>query len=277
VGMGLNMKCPNCGRFSKGVKVLKEDGESAIYSECSYCGRILLDKPEEKSGSEVEKKNDFKKRFFSEFITKTDLVKVSLIILFVMSAGLSGYLYYVINQDRLIIKDFSMRYLELHNNYRALSNVSTSIETYYEELQDMYSVLRNEYSYLEDSYTAIMQEKASLQNELHVLEDVLDLNASILLEYDKTLELSPEGNITLSYDTIYAGYLFVNFTASSDIYIWVGSSVTENEYYSRYPPFPKTAFNGTFTVPACAIVYININNPSEEMEAIVTLSISYIY
>ena len=271
------MRCPKCGRFSKEVKVSKEDGESAIYSDCSYCGRIILNKPEEKGGSEVEKKNDFKKRFFSEFITKTDLVKVSLIILFVMSASLSGYLYYVINQDRLIIKDFSMRYLELYNSYWELSNVSTSLETYYEEFQDMYSVLRSEYFYLEDSYTALIQERASLQNELHILEDVLDLNASILLENDKTFGLSPEGNITLSYDTIYAGYLFVNFSASSDIYIWVGSSVVENDYYARYPPFPKTAFNGTFTVPACAIVYININNPSEETEAIVTISINYIY
>jgi hypothetical protein len=271
------MRCPNCGRFSKEVKVVEDDGEPAIYSERSYCGRTLLSNGEGKEDSEVEKKNDFMKGFFSEFKTKTDLVKVLFIILFVMSAGLSGYLYYVINQDRLIIKDFSRRYLDLHNSYWALSNVSTSLETYYEELQDMYSVLRSEYSYLEDSYTALMQEKVALQNELHILKDIIDLNASILLEYDKTLELSPEGNITLTYDTIYAGYLFVNFTASSDIYIWVGSSVTENEYYARYPPFPKTAFNGTFTVPACTIVYVNINNPNEEMEAIVTISISYIY
>jgi hypothetical protein len=194
-----------------------------------------------------------------------------------MSAGLSGYFYYVINQDRLIIEDYSTRYLDLHARHLELTNVSTSLEAYYGELQDMYSVLRGEYSNLEDSYSALMQERVALQNEMHTLEEIVNLNESLLLEEDKTLELLPDGNITLSYDTTYAGYLLVNFTASSDIYIWVGSSVTENEYYARYPPFPNTAVHGSFALPVCATVYINISNPSEEIEAAVTLSIKYIY
>jgi hypothetical protein len=271
------MRCPSCGRFSKQVKVVEDDGVSALYSECSYCGRILLGNGEDKEDSEVEKGADLKKVLFSEAKTRTDYVKITFIVLFVMSAGLSGYFYYIINQDRLIIEDYSTRYLDLHSRHLELVNVSTSLETYYGELQDMYSVLRSEYSNLEDSYTALMQEHVALQNETHTLEEIVNLNESLLLEEDRTLELPPDGNTTLSYETPYAGYLLVNFTASSDIYIWVGSSVTENEYYARYPPFPNTAVHGTFTVPACATVYINISNPSEEIEAEVTLSIEYVY
>ena len=271
------MRCPNCGRFSKQVKVIEDDGESVQYSECSYCGRILLNDGKEKEDYKVEKRTDSKKNLFSEVDTRTDYVKVTFIILFVMTAGLSGYLYYIINQERLIVEDYSLKYLDLHDSHMELLNISTSLETYYREMQDMYSVLRGEYSNIEDSYTALMQEYVALQNEMHTLEDIVNLNESLLLEEDKTLVLLPDENITLSYDTSYAGYLLVNFTASSDVYIWIGSSVTENEYYARYPPYPNTAAHGAFTLPACAKVYINIGNPSEEVEVEVTLSIEYVY
>ena len=83
--------------------------------------------------------------------------------------------------------------------------------------------------------------------------------------------------MTLSYETIYAGYIEVNFTSSVDIYFWVGSSVTEDHYYARYPPFPETASNGTFAVPAYGELYIFIKNPSEDASASVALTVKYVY
>lgn len=256
------MRCPNCGRFSKEVRISEGNGKWAVYSECSECGRIFMERIE-REGSEVKK--------------KTDVVKVLLLILFVISAGLSGFSYYTITQNQLVIEDFQVRYSDLYDSYLTLVNTSSSIESYYNELMDMYSVLRSEYSELENMYAILLQEKTVLQDEFDELEEVVNFGKSIVFESNKTVELSPRGNMTLSYGTIYAGFIEVNFTASTDIYFWVGSSVSENQYFARYPPFPNTEINGTFKIPVCATVYININNPSEEIIAIVTLSIKYTY
>ena len=257
------MRCPQCGRFCKEVKVYVDDRELNIYSDCAFCGRTLMDKTQEEGGSEEQK--------------KTDVIKVLFIILFVISAGLSGVLYYVINQDRLTIADYSMRYQDLNDRYLTLVNTTNSIEKYYEEISDMYTALRSEYSNLEESYTALMREKVVLQNEIHVLEDIVNLKKSIIVVSNKTLELVPEQNVTLTYISSYAGCIMVNFTSSSDIFFWVGSSMAESEYYARYPPFPETATEGMFKTPVCGTIYINVINPSEMHGAIIVLSIKYVY
>lgn len=258
------MRCPKCGRFSKVIKVYENEKDEVIYSDCKYCGRVLIDDTINERDSGANK-------------TKEYVMGIFIIVFFVVSAGLSGYLYFKINSNRLVIDDLSRRYMDIRNEYLALRNVSDSLETYYEEIQEMYSTLRDEYSQLEESYILSLQEKASLYNEFDALNDIIDLEESIFLEYNRSIHLLPERNITLSYDTIYGGYVIVNYNASSDIVLWIGSSVTENEYYARHPPFPQTALNGTFTVPVCRTVYVYIYNPSEENEAVLTLSINHIY
>ena len=138
----------------------------------------------------------------------------------------------------------------------------------------MYSTLRSEYSDLESRYSTLQQDYTALRGEL---DDVMNLGKSIVLEDNRTLELSAGGNTTLSYDTFYAGYIEVNFTSSTDVYIWVGSSVTEDEYYARFPSYPDTASSGAFRIPVCATVYIYIMNTSEELDALVNLTIKYVY
>jgi len=268
------MRCPECKRFSKEVRVPVEGDEVAIYSDCVYCGRVFVErrKAEEVSAPAVEVVTPE-----VEVGKKTDYVKISLVAFLVVSAGLSGFFYYRITQYQLAVDDLQSGYLELHGNYLSLENRSLTLEGFYNELQDMYSTLRGEYSNLEDAYSNALQEKAILQQELANASEVLNFNRGVLLEVNRTLELSAEGNVTLSYEVVYAGFVEVSFNASEDVVVWVGSSVSEGEYYARYPAFPETAFNGTFRVPAMATVYINVFNPNEEVGATVTLTIKYTY
>lgn len=208
---------------------------------------------------------------------RTDVIMVLFIVLFVISAGLSGYLYYLIRQDRMTIADYSMRLQALNDQYLALVNTTNSIRSYYDEISDMYAALRSEYSSLEESYTAVMQEKAVLEYEVSVLEDIVNLNKSVVVVSNQTLELVPKQNVTLTYTSSYAGCIVVNFTSSSDVFFWVGSSMAESLYYARYPPFPETATEGMFKTPVCGDIYINVINPSESYGAVMVLSIKLIY
>jgi len=254
------MRCPRCGRFSKEVKVLDESGRLVVYSDCVNCGRVSLDEKAIPEWPEFEKKIDF--------------VKVFLALFLVVSVGITGFLYYRMTQYELVIEDFQVKYLDLLNNYQSLLNTSSSLELFYDELQEMYSVLRGEFSVLEGMYSDLLREKVALQREF---DEIMSFNRSVLLEYNRTLDLSAGGNVTLSYETIFAGYIEVNFTSLVEIFFWVGSSVTENNYYARYPPFPETASNGTIRVPAYGELYIFIKNPSEDVSAIVILTVKYVY
>ena len=219
----------------------------------------------------IVENEDIKSKGISE---KTDYVKVSLAVLFIISAGSSGLFYYRLTQKRLLVEDFNIKYQELYDNYLTLLNTTSSIGDQYYELQDMYSTLRSEYSGLESRYSVLLQEEAALRSEF---DDIKDFGKSVVLEDNRILNLTAGGDVKISYDTIFAGYVVVNFTSSTDVYFWVGSSVTENEYYARFPPFPDTATNGTFTIPACATVYVYVMNPNEERGAIVNLTIKYVY
>ena len=114
-----------------------------------------------------------------------------------------------------------------------------------------------------------------LQQEL---EDITNLQKKILLENNETLEIGINGNITLSYDTRYAGYIEVNFTASSDVILWVGSSILDTLYYARIPPsFPETSKQGSFVIPTCDNIHVFLINPSETLKVEIMLAITYYY
>lgn len=230
-----------------------------VYSDCKICGMI-----------EVE--NNGKNSISTPI--KTDLIKATLVFLFIIAVGLSGLFYYQISQNQLFIEDIEFRYLDLYDRYLSLFNTTSSIELYYDELQDMYLTLRDEYSDLDERYSTLLQEKEILLSEY---DDVINFGKEIILENSRNYTLSPEDNITLTYDLIYAGFIELNFTSSTDIYIWIGSSVTENEYYARLPSYPRTTSKGAFTIPVCATIHIHIMNPNESEEAIINLTIKYVY
>jgi len=279
------MKCPKCGRFSK-LRISEEEGKVKIYSDCSFCGMVNI---EEKDIEKIIGK-------------ETDYVKMFLAIFTVILIGTSAFLYLKVNEGNntiayanSIIENIQHNYLQLNNsyfdlegNYLSLLNTSASLEDYYSELQGMYSTLRNEYDNLEDMYSVLVLEKAELQDDYSELEgikdsiqgeldDLLSFSKTTYLERDASYELPAGGNMTISYNITYAGYIEIEFNSSTDIYFWVGSSVSENGYYARYPSYSNTAYNGTFTIPVCANVYLFIVNTNIDVGTSVTLTIEYIY
>lgn len=268
------MKCPNWGRFSK-VKI-SDDDKINIYSDCSYCGLINI------------VRNDIEKVTEKE----TDYLKIALAAFSIILLVTSVFLYIKLDEgnsnnayDRSIIEEgyiqLNNSYYSLRENYLILLNTSSSLEDYYIELQEMYSTFRSEYSDLEDLYLMLAQEKADLVDDKNSiqreLDDMLSFSKRFVLESDASYAVPAGRNMTLSYDITYAGFIEVNFTSFTDIYIWVGSSISENGYYARYPAFPQTAYNGTFTVPVCFDVYLFIVNTSTDSGTNVTLTIEYTY
>ena len=279
------MRCPRCGRFSK-VKISEDEERIQIYTDCSYCGIVELEKKEAEKVAEET----------------TDYVKMSLAVFAVVLIGASAFLYLKVNEGNDNIayansiieemghsyRQLNSSYFDLEGSYLELLNTSASLEDYYSELQGMYSTLRGEYDNLEDMYSTLVLEKAELQDAYSALEsirdsiqgeldDILSFSKTTFLERDASYELPAGGNTTLTYDITYAGYIEVEFDSSTDIYLWVGSSVSENGYYARYPSFPNTAYNGTFTIPVCADVYLFIVNTDIDSGTSVTLTIEYVY
>jgi hypothetical protein len=89
--------------------------------------------------------------------------------------------------------------------------------------------------------------------------------------------LFPESNVTFTYNIEYGGYFEINFNSSEDIFFWIGCSIVDNIFYSRYPHYPETVFNGTFVVPVSPNAYVYIGNPNEEHNATISFSIKYVY
>ena len=205
---------------------------------------------------------------------KMDLVKVFLAVLVVVLGGISGLFYYQMSQWKLAFESLQKSYSDLRGEYTDLEEMYSTLRGEYTDLQEMYSGCRSDYTDLQNRYSTLDREKMSLQNER---DEILHFEKREVLDEDKTLDLVAGGNTRLSYDTSFAGYFEINFTASVDIYFWVGSSLTEDTYYARYPPFPETATNGTAVIPVCGTVYLYIHNPNELMTATITLTVTYIY
>ena len=291
------MRCPECKKYSKEIRTTEKNGSTSIYSECKKCGKILVDRIQRET-TQVDKKTDFMKpssmlinegvetelgrttgsmKTLREYARRTDAVKILLVIFSVFTACVTGFFLYGMTQDQRVIKDIQVGYLDLYDRYLTLEKNFSITNRYYNEITEMYSDLRDEYSEYAEGYVIISREKNTLQNEVAVLEEIINFERYIIFESDKIVELPPQGNATLLYETNYAGFIEVNFTASTDIFLWIGSSISEEVYFARFPIFPNTAVNGSFKIPVCSTVYINISNPNEENEVDVRLSVKYTY
>ena len=270
------IRCPKCGELSKEEKIV-EDGIVKVYCDCANCGKILVNQYDE-TKAPISLIKDFSNQLaqyiliFNTRFKKYSLIAiVSILVLF---SGLSYYLYDQLVESRIFIYDQQIRYSELNNNYLELMNTTESINDYYEEIQERYNNLTLEYQYLEDRYDNIYREKNHIDQELN---EIILLQKTTIFEDNKTIELPAMSNITLTYDAIYAGYLIVNYTSSGEIVFWLGSSITENRYYARYPSFPDTTKQGSIKIPVCSTVYVFILNPNDEIDIMVNLDIQYFY
>ena len=183
---------------------------------------------------------------------------------------------------------FQNQYYDLEDNYLELLNTTTTLEQYYSDLHTMYDTLRDEYSHLQEIQTNNITENAQLQQEYSMtltekneiqkeLDEILSFSKNETLAQNAFYELGPGENQTLIFDLQYAGYIEITYNATTDIYMWIGSSITEGNYYSRYPTFPGTSYNGHFIVPASHTVYLFLVNTDIESTSEVTISIIYVY
>jgi hypothetical protein len=273
------------------VKISEDGGKIDIYSDCPACGEIKVD-------GEIFAERIEGESFAERIEEKYDYVKIFLIIFMIILGGMSAFLYNRVGEKNLEIdailaiaqenySNLNESYRSLESDYLSLLNTSAALEGYYSDLQDMFSSIRGEYSILEDSYSNLTQENADLLGDYFaLLGDKEDLERELdeLLTFSKdavldnmTVEILAGGNVTLIYDIEYAGYVEVNFSSSVDILFWVGGSGTEGTYYARYPDYPNTAFNGTFTIPVIETAYLYIGNPNDELAATVSFTVRYIY
>ena len=272
------MRCPRCGRYSK-AHIQKQGDEEEIISVCTYCGEIHLssDKTIQKTGKPF------------------DYLKIILIITTIILGGVSTLLYFRYNEGLDLIADLDAQFSKVMNDYVILLNNSDTLREYYDntrlnynELQIMYQDLRQEYSDLQGLLSSSMQENAELMAQISQLnlekeviqkdlDDTLSFSKSTIIANNSSYVIPSGGNTTISYDIVYAGYIEVNFTSTTDIFLWIGSPVSEDAYYFRFPAFPHTAFNGTFIVPVSNAVFLFIENTDVELSGEVIITIKYTY
>ena len=233
-----------------------------------------------------------------------DNVKTVLIILVIVLTGFSGILL-----NHLIVLNktgvSSDKYLKLQKDYLILYDGFVNLTSYYNISLEMYSELKSEYYFIESHYqslqaeninlkqeneeyknlcdnfkeniTIIQKEVTELMDENMILQNILNkyntLGDEIMLENNSKIEINANEDVTLSYSNTLSGYLTINFTSSREIYLWVGSSIDENNYYARYPSFPETCYNGHYKIPVCQNIYIYIKNADYTYKTTIDISV----
>jgi hypothetical protein len=199
----------------------------------------------------------------------------------------------------------SDKYLRLQKDYLILYDGFGNLTSYYNISLEMYSELKSEYYFIESHYqslqaeninlkqeneeyknlcdnfkeniTIIQKEIAELMDENMILQNILNkyntLGDEIMLENNSKIEINANEDVTLSYSNTLSGYLTINFTSSREIYLWVGSSIDENNYYARYPSFPETCYNGYYKIPVCQNIYIYIKNADFTYKTTIDISV----
>jgi cell division protein FtsB len=163
------------------------------------------------------------------------------------------------------------------NQIDSLKSQVNSLTTEGDSLKDQVTTLAAE----RDSLTAQVNDLQSKYNELidinNELNDVVNLNKSMVLDENQTVILPAWVYHTLPYTTSHAGYIRVDFAASGDVYFMVGSRFTGG-WYATYP-LTGTATSGRFTIPVFpGTTYLYVGNPGLLASRVaVAFTITYIY
>jgi hypothetical protein len=187
--------------------------------------------------------------------------------LVILSAAMNGFLYSEYDKYKDQTELFTEQYFELYNS-------TNSIQDHFENLTSQYSELRSEYSLLDNMYDDLMKRNADLQSEY---DSILSYEIEYNLVSGKTIELGPKENYTTIYNIPFSGFITVNYSATGEIYSWVGSSTLSDVYYSRNPQFPHTASNHNFTIPVLPDVVLFFANGDEFESVEITYSVYFVY
>ena len=189
-------------------------------------------------------------------------IKLILATVLILSFAVNGFLY-TEYQD----------YQELTIDYSKMYNNTITLQTYYETLTDQYAVLRQEYSKINNVYADLSSSHNKLEDEYNA---VMNYKMNEILDEDKKITLGPGQNISVVYRVPFSGIIDLNYTATGETYLWVGSS-NLNGYYSRIPQFPETASELEFTLPVYPDIIIYFANPSELESLTITYSLNFTY
>ncbi len=198
---------------------------------------------------------------FTKLKSIDKLVLVLLISLFITST-LNVILFIRLNEKSMI-----------ESNYLILQNRTRILEDYYTVLQGQYSGLVEDYESLRERYNELVKSNADLQREL---DDILHHTLRIVLEESKSLSLDPGENTTLVYEISVSGYAEISLTSSGEVYLWVGSSMVDDIYYARIPPFPETTLTINTKVPVSPSLYLFLDN-ADDVPVEVEFSINLVY
>jgi len=246
------------------------------------------------------------KHFIYDFDDRKKIIS-----LFVIVVGLLSIFYnHDMNQKNDLIRDFGSDYDYLYHNYLALNesyyNLLSNkviLEYYYNDALNMYEFIYDNYSDVLDINKELMKDYVALNSilsnssekysELQILynqlsyeyddlviklESQTNFSLSEVINDDVHLSLDPEEFIIYTYNLSSPGYFEVLFSSSVDIFIWVGSSGSDPSYYTRYPYYPDTAFEGRFVVPVVGNeIYLYFENTSEEIVANIEFSSIFIH
>ncbi|OGD56292.1 hypothetical protein A3K78_03995 [Candidatus Bathyarchaeota archaeon RBG_13_52_12] len=117
----------------------------------------------------------------------------------------------------------------------------------------------------------------TLQTQLSNQTEIVNMEKSLVLEYDKHITIPANTASYLEYKTGFSGYIAVMFTSTSGVYFDMGSSQVSYTWFGTYPK-TGTAVTGSFKLLVLpGTTYIKIMNPSMTTEATVYLYLTYIY
>ena len=198
------------------------------------------------------------------YTNKRKFLYLSIILSTILLASLAitGSLYFE-NKD----------YETVYTNYIELYNSTTTLQSYYNELNDQHSELRDEYTELNGLYSTVKENYADLETDY---DAVMNFEKVIKIEEGQIITLEPKGNYSIVYSIPFSGYINLNYNATGDSYVWVGSTALDS-YYSRYPQFPETASIINFSLPVLPDIIIYFTNPSESETITLTYNIDFIY
>jgi hypothetical protein len=193
-------------------------------------------------------------------------VNVYFVLLLIVVVVLTAFNVYLAYQYR--------RLIPYRDAYFTLENRTNILNDYYEELQGMHSEIRIEYLQLSEEYQSLLEEVATIRADL---EQIKNYEKTITLFDEESLTITPGTNTTLTYDLPLSGYAVFNISSTHDIYIWVGSSIYPDIYYSRQPAFPETSSDLNFMLPVSHTLYVFVSSIDEVEDANVNVTIIYYY
>ena len=128
--------------------------------------------------------------------------------------------------------------------------------------------LKDRVSQLENQVTSLINENQNLKNQvsqlnsqIEELKAIINLKKSQILEKDKIISINANSEVTIEYNTPYAGYLEIEFSSLVGVYFLINSK--NIAYNIRYPPPGTTS--------------IQIVNPSPIYKATTKITITYVY